>query len=54
MRAMPAVQIVQMPPPFSKSPYGFFRSPNNRKNPVHLHYLHSSGPVFAMFNGVRL
>ncbi len=53
MTTAAAVQIVQMPPPFRKSPFIFFCEPNNRKKPLHLLYLHSRKPVFAMFEGVQ-
>lgn len=48
-----SVQIVQMTPLFSKSPYGFFRRPNNRKKALDLLYLHSRKRVFAMFQGAQ-
>ncbi len=53
MTTAAAVQIVQMPPHFVKVPSYFFGEPNNRKKPLHLLYLHSRKPVFAMFEGVQ-
>lgn len=47
------VQIVQMPPLFPKSPYSFSRKANNRKTPLHLHYLHCLKPVSVAFEGVQ-
>lgn len=53
MNPVAKVQIVQMTPLFRKSPFRFSRKPNNRKKALHLHYLHSQAPVFAMFEGVQ-
>ena len=53
MNPVAKVQIVQMPPLFRKSPYSFFRGPNNRKKPHHLLYLHSQPPVLSMLRGCR-
>lgn len=53
MNPVAKVQIVQMTPLFRKSPYGNFRGPNNRKKALHLLYLHSRTPIFAMFEVVQ-
>lgn len=53
MTTATAVQIVQMTPLFHKTLYGNFRGPNNRKKALHLLYLHSQAPVFAMFEMVQ-
>ena len=53
MTTAASVQIVQMTPLFHKSPYGNFREPNNRKKALHLLYLLSRTPIFAMFEVVQ-
>lgn len=52
MNPVAKVQIEQIPPLFSKSPYSFSRKPNNRKKALHLLYLHSLKPVSVAFEGV--
>lgn len=53
IRNAPRVTIVTVTPLFPKSPYGFFRRPNNREKGHNRHYCHSLKPVFAMFQGAQ-